>query len=120
MTREEAVRRIERATEEKLIELDLRGLELKELPPQIAKCMQLETLLLGAGYINNEWLKNKLTKFPDTVLGLTHLKKLDLSYNQITKIPKQVQQLSNLTKLWLSNNQIIQIPEQLGQLDRKS
>jgi hypothetical protein len=32
MTREEAVRRIERATEEKLIELDLRGLELEELP----------------------------------------------------------------------------------------
>jgi Leucine-rich repeat (LRR) protein len=116
MTRKEVVRQIERAAEEKLIELDLHGLELKELPPKIAECMQLESLLLGAGYVNNEWLKNKLTKFPDAVLGLTYLKKLDLSYNQITKIPKQLGQLSHLTKLWLSNNQIIQIPEQLGQL----
>lgn len=59
MTREEAVRRIERATEEKLIELDLRGLELEELPPEIAKCMQLETLLLGDVCINNRPLAKK-------------------------------------------------------------
>jgi hypothetical protein len=49
MSREEAVRRIERAIEEELIELNLSGLELEELPPEIANCMQVETLLLGTG-----------------------------------------------------------------------
>jgi Leucine-rich repeat (LRR) protein len=47
MTREEAVRRINRAAEENLTELDLAGLELEELPPEIGKCTQLETLVLG-------------------------------------------------------------------------
>jgi Leucine-rich repeat (LRR) protein len=47
MTREEAVRRINWAAEENLTELDLAGLELEELPPEIGKCTQLETLVLG-------------------------------------------------------------------------
>jgi len=47
MTREEAVRRIHRAAEEKLTKLDLSGLGLEELPPEIGKCTQLEKLVLG-------------------------------------------------------------------------
>jgi hypothetical protein len=47
MTREEAVRRIHRAAEEKLTQLDLAGLGLEELPPQIGKFAPLETLVLG-------------------------------------------------------------------------
>ncbi|MEO9126468.1 MAG: hypothetical protein ABI262_17585 [Microcoleus sp.] len=47
MTRKEALRRIHRAAEENLTELDLAGLELEELPPEIGKCTQLETLVLG-------------------------------------------------------------------------
>ncbi len=115
MTREEAVRRIEQVAQEKLRELDLGGLELEELPPEIAKCLQLETLRLGAGYMN-PWVTNKLTNFPDAVLGLTNLKKLDLSRNQITQLPEGIGQLSNLRELWLNDNQITQIPEWLGQL----
>ena len=47
MTREEAVRRIERAAEEKLTKLDLAGLGLEELPPEIGKYTPLERLVLG-------------------------------------------------------------------------
>ncbi|MEG4631095.1 hypothetical protein QUB56_16055 [Microcoleus sp. AR_TQ3_B6] len=47
MTREEAVRRIDQAAEEKLTQLDLAGLGLEELPPQIGKYPQLERLVLG-------------------------------------------------------------------------
>jgi hypothetical protein len=47
MTREEAVRRIDGAAEEKLTQLDLAGLGLEELPPQIGKCPPLERLVLG-------------------------------------------------------------------------
>ena len=118
MTREEAVRRIDRAAEEKLTQLDLSGLGLEELPPEIGKCTQLEMLVLG-GKLDEEkrnWLGNKLTEFPDVVLQLTNLKILNLSGNQITAIPEAIGQLSNLTKLNLKGNQITQIPEALGQL----
>jgi len=91
MTREEAVWRIDRAAEEKLTQLDLSGLELEELPPEIGKCTQLETLLLAKwDEEKRKLLGNKLTKFPDAVLQLTNLKILNLSRNQITSIPDAI------------------------------
>jgi internalin A len=122
MTREEAVRRIERAAEEKLRELDLSGLELEELPPEIAKCTQLETLLLTGcdekktSEEQTRWLTNKLTKFPDAVFQLTNLKILNLNHNPITSIPEDLGQLSNLKQLTLFGTQITQLPEAIGQL----
>jgi len=116
MTREEAVRRIDQAAEEKLTELDLSGLGLEELPGEIGKCTQLETLVLGKlDKEKRQWVGNQLTKFPDAVLQLTNLKILNLSHNQITQIPDTLG-LSNLTELDLSSNQITSIPEDLGQL----
>ncbi|WP_445248340.1 leucine-rich repeat domain-containing protein [Microcoleus sp. OTE_8_concoct_300] len=117
MTREEAVRRIHRAAEEKLTQLDLSGLDLEELPGEIGKCTQLETLVLGK--LDEEkrgWVGNKLTEFPDAVLQLTNLKILNLCCNQITAIPEAIGQLSNLTHLYLNSNHITSIPEDLGQL----
>ena len=70
MTREEAVRRIDRAAQEKLTQLDLSGLDLEELPPEIGKCTQLETLLLGKWHEEKKaWVGNKLTEFPDAVFN---------------------------------------------------
>ena len=117
MTREEAVRRIDQAAEEKLTKLDLSGLGLEELPPEIGKCTQLETLVLGKWDEEKwKWIGNELTKFPDALLQLTNLKILSIANNQITKIPEAIGQLSNLTQLDLSSNQITSIPEDLGQL----
>jgi len=117
MTREEAVQRIERAAERKLIELSLCGLELEELPPEIVKCTQLETLLVGrVDKKVGESIWNKLSEFPDAVFQLTNLKRLDLGENQITSIPDAIGQLSNLNTLCLGKNQITQIPEVLEQL----
>jgi len=74
MTREEAVRLIDQAAEENLTQLDLSGLKLKKLPPEIAKCTQLETLLLGKlDEEQGESLGNKLPEFPNAVLELTAL-----------------------------------------------
>lgn len=95
MTREKAVQRIDQASEENSTKLDLSGLKLKKLPPEIAKCTKLETLLLGKD--EGGWGGNKLTEFPDAVLELTNLKILDLSSNRITSIPEAIGQLSNLT-----------------------
>ncbi|MGB3237150.1 MAG: hypothetical protein WBB29_02570 [Geitlerinemataceae cyanobacterium] len=47
MTLEEAGRRIEQAAAEGWTELDLAGLGLTELPPEIGKCLPLESLVLG-------------------------------------------------------------------------
>ena len=117
MTREEALRRIHRAAEENLTELDLAGLELKDLPPEIGKCTQLETLLLGKlDEGKRRWVGNKLTEFPDVVFQLTNLKILVIAKNQITVIPEAIAQLSNLTELDLSYNQTTVIPEALAQL----
>src|SRR4028118_1813023 len=117
MTREEAVRRIHRAAGEKLTQLDLSGLGLEELPPEIGKCTQLEKLVLGGKFDEEkrEWVGNQLTEFPDAVLQLTNLKILSLVNNQITSIPDAIGQLSNLTQLYLYNNQITSIPEAIGQ-----
>jgi len=117
MTREEALRRIHRAAEEKLTELDLAGLELEELPPEIGKCTQLEKLVLGKwDEETRKLVGNKLTEFPDVVFQLTSLKILSIVDNQITVIPEAIGQLSNLTGLYLRNNQITVIPEAIGQL----
>ena len=117
MTREEAVRRIDRAAEEKLTQLDLAGLGLEELPPEIGKCTQLEMLVLGKwDEEKRKWVGNKLTEFPDAVLQLTNLKILSLVKNQITEIPEAISQLSNLSQLNLSENQITQIPKAIAQV----
>jgi len=117
MTREELLQLIDKAADEGSTELDLAGLGLEELPPEIGKCTQLETLVLGKwDYEKRKWIGNKLTQFPDVVLQLTNLKILNLSNNQITLVPKAIGQLSNLTQLDLSHNQITSIPEVIGQL----
>src|SRR6476661_3397401 len=117
MTREEAVRRIDQAAEEKLTQLDLSWLDLEELPPEIGKCTQLETLVLAKfDGEKSKWVGNKLTEFPDAVLQLTNLKILNVSQNQITSIPDAIAQMSNLTRLDLRGNQITSIPEALAQL----
>ena len=48
MTRDEAMRRIDRAAQENLTELDLSGLDLEELPSEIGKCTQLDTFVFTA------------------------------------------------------------------------
>ena len=116
MTREELLQLIDKAADEGQKELDLAGLGLEDLPPEIGKCTQLETLVLGKfDEEKREWIGNKLTEFPDVVLQLTNLKILRLSHNQITVIPEDLAQLSNLTQLYLSHNQITSIPEDLAQ-----
>jgi internalin A len=84
MTREELLQLIDKAADEGLTELDLAGLELEELPPEIGKCTQLETLVLGKwDREKHKSIGNKLTEFPDVVLQLTNLKILSIPYNQM-------------------------------------
>ncbi len=47
MTREELLQLIDKTADEGQTELDLAGLGLEELPPEIGKCPPLERLVLG-------------------------------------------------------------------------
>ncbi|MEG4320267.1 MULTISPECIES: COR domain-containing protein [unclassified Microcoleus] len=117
MTLQELLQLIDKAAEEGSTELDLAGLELEELPPEIGKCTQLETLVLGKfDEKKGKSIGNKLTEFPDVVLQLTNLKRLLIADNQITVIPDAIGQLSNLRELNLSDNHISVIPDAIGQL----
>ena len=45
MTRDEAMRRIDRAVQENWTKLNLSGLDLEEVPSEIGKCTQLEAFV---------------------------------------------------------------------------
>jgi Leucine-rich repeat (LRR) protein len=107
MSRTEAVRRIEQAIEEQLTKLDLSGLELKEVPPEIGKCTHLIDLDLS---------KNQITSIPEAIGLMSNIKWLNLNSNQITSIPPAIGQMSSLIGLNLDNNQITSIPKEIEHL----
>ncbi|NJS09810.1 MAG: GTP-binding protein [Microcoleus sp. CSU_2_2] len=124
MTREEALRRIHRAAEEKLTELDLSGLELEELPPEIGKCTQLETLVLGK-VEKWEWvddkpipklITNQLRKLPEELRSLLNLRSIHLSGNPFGKMPELLLKIKQLESLNLVSIGLTEIPEVIGQL----
>jgi internalin A len=98
---------IEQAAAEGWTELDLAGLGLEELPGEIGRLIQLETLNLSS---------NQIAVIPDAIAQLTNLTDLDLSDNRIVLIPEAIAQLTNLHSLYLSDNQIAVIPEAIAQL----
>ena len=81
MTREESLRRIERAAKEKLITLDLSSLDLKGLPPEIVKCKHLTELYLDS---------NEITLGMEVIGQLSNLVLLSLYNNKLTSIPEAI------------------------------
>ena len=124
MTREEAVRRIDQAAEEKLTELDLSGLGLEELPPEIGKCTQLETLVLGKvekgewvdGKLTPKLITNHLSALPEELRSLVNLRSIDLSGNPFGKIPELLLEIKQLESLNLNSINLKEIPKEIGQL----
>ncbi len=124
MTREEAVRRIHRAAEEKLTQLDLSGLDLEELPPEIGKCTQLETLVLGQlekwewvdGKNTPKLITNQLSALPEELRALENLRSINLSGNPFGKMPELLLKMKQLDSLNLTSIGLTEIPEAIGQL----
>src|SRR6476469_23824 len=110
MTREEAVRRIDQAAEEKLTQLDLAGLELEELPPEIGKCTQLETLVLGKKTEDWEFVDGKYIK--NTARGITIALKFAIDRPQWQSIRKDARSAAGneavrefkFSKYWFNRN----------------
>lgn len=80
--------------------LNLNGLGVNELPPQITQLKQLKNLWA--------W-KNNLTSVPAEIGNLTQLRVLSLQYNQLTSLPPEIAQLTQLRDLYLYGNKIPKI-----------
>jgi internalin A len=126
MTQEELLALIEQAADEGWKELDLSGKELTELPAEIGKLTQLETLTLGK-VEQNKWeqgngkrvpavITNQLTTLPQELASLENLQSLDLSGNPLTVIPESVLGLQKLTFLTLARVNLSEIPDAIVQL----
>ncbi|NEO48162.1 MAG: leucine-rich repeat protein, partial [Moorea sp. SIO4A3] len=66
--------------------------------------------------MSNFYRAQPLTKIPEEVFELKHIKVLKLNNNQIDILPDSMVNISNLTELNLSNNQLNNLPESLGNI----
>jgi internalin A len=102
-----ALQRIEEAHKSGATDLNLSGLGLIELPPEIGYLSDLRYLYLH---------DNQLTSLPSEIGQLSNLRSLDVSFNQLTVLPPAIWQLSNLWMLILDVNEITTLPSEIGQL----
>ncbi|MCL4272355.1 MAG: leucine-rich repeat domain-containing protein [Anaerolineales bacterium] len=109
----EAEKKIAEALTSHATELDLNGMGLTELPPELWKLTNLKVLKLGYEYSGE---KNQLKEIPKEIGQLTQLTFLDLSSNQLTSLPNWLGQLTQLTSLNLFDNKLTALPDSLSQL----
>jgi internalin A len=111
---QEALRRIEVNYRTKAEDLDLKGLELTELPPEIGKLKHLAALNIGYDYGTDKG--NNLKSLPKEITQLANLQELYLTNNQLSELPKEIAQLTKLQALYLDNNQLSELPKEIAQL----
>ncbi|MFN6437315.1 MAG: leucine-rich repeat domain-containing protein [Nostoc sp. DedSLP01] len=126
MTQDELLVLIDRAVAEGWRELDLSGQELTQLPVEIGKLQQLESLILGKkveGYeeVGNRYFQkvsgNNFKTLPLELLNLPNLRKLDISGNPLESILDVVTQiLLYLEELILIRVELTEIPDAIAQL----
>jgi internalin A len=100
---------IAQAAEEQKEEVNLSGMSLSKLPPELLKLTNLTSLHLSC---------NALTTLPEAISQLTKLSFLDLSNNEIDVLPESFGQLTKLISLDLSDNKIDFLSESFGQLTK--
>jgi internalin A len=124
MTREELLAVIEQAQAEGATELDLSDAGLTELPPEIGKLTQLETLILGKvhywswaeGKLTTSLTTNQLTTLPPELAALENLQTLQLDGNLLAGIPDVVLELQKLKYLGMNNTGLVEVPGTISKL----
>ena len=131
---EEALRKIEDCYENQDETLDLSGLKLEKLPPEIGKLQNLSQLNLHSNPLSAlpaeivqlqnllqlNLAANQLRVLPAEVVQLQNLSQLNLAANQLRVLPAEVIQLQNLSVLSLSSNPLSALPAEIGQLQNLS
>ncbi|MCP4374368.1 MAG: GTPase [Deltaproteobacteria bacterium] len=109
MINQKLVKIIEKAKEKQVIKLNLSGIEIEELPPEIGQLTTLTELKLQ---------KNKLRTLPPEIGMLTNLTSLYLWDNQISELPPEIGKLTKLTELRLSYNELRELPLEMRLLTK--
>jgi hypothetical protein len=102
-----ALARIQEVQTSGATELNLSGMGLEALPPEIGDLANLQYLHL---------LSNQLTELPREIGNLTNLQFLSLVGNQLTNLPLEIGNLITLQHLSLSYNQLTELPPEIGNL----
>ncbi|NJR68835.1 MAG: GTPase [Synechococcales cyanobacterium CRU_2_2] len=124
ISRDELLALIDLAQAENREELDLSGMELTELPPEIGKLTKLRKLVLGkvtewnwvGGKLVPTLVTNQLTAWPEELQLLTHLRELDLSGNPLGCCPDWIGKFGLLEQLQLTSIGLSEIPDSLAAL----
>ena len=110
--------------------LDLLGLGLTTLPPEVGQLQALRHLSLSDNQLTDlppelgqlqalAWLNlsdNQLTTLPSALWQFQALTRLSLDNNQLTDLPPELAELQALKQLYLHNNRVPALPPELGQL----
>jgi GTPase SAR1 family protein len=110
--------------------LDLSGLELTRLPPNVGHLTHLKTLNLANNYLATvphaigqlvnlrdlNLSENRLRTLPREIGNLRELRYLSLWGNNLTYLPAEIGKLENLRELDLSENRLPTLPPEIGAL----
>lgn len=91
----------------KLIGLELRGLNLEQFPIEITKLVSLKKLFLD---------ENSIQSIPREIVQLKNLRELDLRGNLLEDLPSEIDSLKSLERLFLGVNKFKTFPEQVMRL----
>ncbi len=106
---EEALNRIEKAKAERSVKLDLKYMELKEIPMGVFDLHWLQSLDLR---------HNQISSIPSEIRSLTKLEELHLNFNNLSNLPDEIYALQNLSHLCVGANNLTEIPERLVELKK--
>ena len=112
---------IQKCLDSGLETVDLSGLSLSDLPPEVAElsCLTKQANFVTGMLENGTSLEthlrlflgnNFLRRLPLPVLDLTNLRELSLRRNKLTKLPAGIRSLVNLEKLNVSANKLTYLP----------
>ncbi len=104
---EGAKREISFAAREQSTYVDLSGIGLSSLPPELWQLTSIRTLVLA-------W--NQLSRVPAEIGKLVELQDLYLHGNNLTTLPKEIGKLTKLRNLILTGNKLKTIPKEIGKL----
>jgi internalin A len=110
--------------------LDLSGLQLTRLPPEISQLDRITSLNLSENHLTTlpaeigqlasvrdlNLSDNRLTSLPAEIGRLSELRYLALWGNKLKSLPAQIGLLHNLQELDLSENQLTSVPPEIGRL----